>query len=188
MAAASHRHPAGDGVFAVALAALRCPAASNAFTNGNCQEIGAGGRRPDRHLWRHRLRCRHRPDAGSCRIIAQFDAGGSGNFTGSHQPVQAQNNFLTGAIAAANTVANNLNTATAANGYVSNQLTDAQTQQTSMATLYKGFISNIQDTNMAQAATQLSLNQTQLQAALQVTVHAQPVVAAELSAGATTTG
>ena len=60
----------------------------------------------------------------------------------------------------------NLNTATAANGYVANQLSDAQTQQSSMDTLYKGFISNIQDTNMAQAATQLSLNQTQLQAAL----------------------
>ena len=29
-----------------------------------------------------------------------------------------------------------------------------------MTTLYTGFISNIQDTNMAQAATQLSLNQT----------------------------
>jgi flagellin-like hook-associated protein FlgL len=38
-----------------------------------------------------------------------------------------------------------------------------------MSTLYSQFISNIQDTNMADAATQLSLNQTQLQAALQVT-------------------
>ena len=38
-----------------------------------------------------------------------------------------------------------------------------------MTTLYKGFASDIQDTNMADAATQLSLNQTQLQAALQVT-------------------
>ncbi len=38
-----------------------------------------------------------------------------------------------------------------------------------MNTLYKQFTSDIQDTNMAQAATQLSLNQTQLQAALQVT-------------------
>ena len=43
------------------------------------------------------------------------------------------------------------------------------TQQTSMSTLYKGFVSNIQDTDMATAATQLSLNQTALQAALQVT-------------------
>jgi flagellar hook-associated protein 3 FlgL len=38
-----------------------------------------------------------------------------------------------------------------------------------MATLYKGFISGIQDTNMADAATQLSLNQTAFQAALHVT-------------------
>ena len=38
-----------------------------------------------------------------------------------------------------------------------------------MNTLYKKFTSDIQDTNMANAATQLSLNQTQLQAALQVT-------------------
>jgi flagellar hook-associated protein 3 FlgL len=38
-----------------------------------------------------------------------------------------------------------------------------------MSTLYSGFVSNIQDTDMATAATQLSLNQTALQAALQVT-------------------
>ena len=38
-----------------------------------------------------------------------------------------------------------------------------------MSTLYSGFVSNIQDTNLATAATQLSLNQTALQAALQVT-------------------
>ena len=42
-------------------------------------------------------------------------------------------------------------------------------QQTSMTTLYKGFVSNIQDTNMADRDTQLTLNQTPLQAALQVT-------------------
>ncbi len=35
--------------------------------------------------------------------------------------------------------------------------------------LYAGFIDNVQNTNMADAATQLSLNQTALQAALQVT-------------------
>ena len=80
-------------------------------------------------------------------------------------------------------MATNLNAATAANGYVSNRLTDAQTQQASMNTLYKGFASDIQDTNMADAATQLSLNQTQLQAALQVTAGLQPAFAAELPAG-----
>jgi len=101
--------------------------------------------------------------------IATFDAGGTGNFNAANSLTAAQNTFLTNTIGQATTVYTNLNAATAANGYVSNRLTDAQTQQTSMNTLYKKFTSDIQDTNMAQAATQLSLNQTQLQAALQVT-------------------
>lgn len=101
--------------------------------------------------------------------IASFDAGANGNFSGSTTLSQAQNTFLTGQIATANTVANNLNTATAQNGDTYTALTGAQSQQSSLSTLYSGFISNIQDTNMASAATQLSLNQTALQAALQVT-------------------
>jgi len=101
--------------------------------------------------------------------IADFDATGGGNFNAASSLTSAQSNFLTGAITQANGVSTNLNSTTAANGYVFNRLTDAQGQQTSMTTLYKGFVSDIQDTNMAQAATQLSLNQTQLQAALQVT-------------------
>src|SRR6185312_240893 len=99
--------------------------------------------------------------------IADFDASAGNSFT--TNLTAAQNTFLTGAIAQITSVASDVNAATAANGYVSNRLDDAQGQQTSMTTLYKGFVSNIQDTNMAQAATQLSLNQTQLHAALQVT-------------------
>ena len=101
--------------------------------------------------------------------IADFDAGSSGNFSSATSLSSAQNTFLTNAIAQVTNVDTNLNAATASNGYVSNRLTDAQTQQASMDTVYGSFRSNIQDTNMAQAATQLSLNQTQLQAALQVT-------------------
>ncbi|MDB5734294.1 MAG: hypothetical protein JWP16_1905 [Alphaproteobacteria bacterium] len=101
--------------------------------------------------------------------IAAFDAGGTGNFSATANLTPAQSNYLTGAMATATTVDTDLNSAVSANGFVANRLTDAQTQQTSMNTLYKGFASNIQDTNMADAATQLSLNQTQLQAALQVT-------------------
>ena len=101
--------------------------------------------------------------------IATFDAGAGGNFNAASNLTSAQNTFLTNAIAQTTTVNIGLNAATAANGYVSNRLTDAQTQQSSMNTLYKGFVSDIQDTNMAEAATRLSLNQTQLQAALQVT-------------------
>ena len=98
--------------------------------------------------------------------IAQFDAGGSGNFAGSTTLSSAQNTYLTSQISATNNVATNLNSVTAQNGYTYNALQNAQTQQSTMSTLYSGFISNIQDTNMAQAATQLSLDQTQLQAAL----------------------
>jgi len=101
--------------------------------------------------------------------IANFDAGGTGNFSGSSSLSQAQSNFLTGEISSVNTVATNLNNVTAANGGAYNQLQSASSQQGDMSTLYSGFISNIQDTNMANAATQLQLNQTALQAALQVT-------------------
>ena len=101
------------------------------------------------------------------RNIAAFDSGA--NFAAGPTLSAAQNSFLTGMIATTGSVAVDLNAATAANGYVANRLEDAQTQQASMTTLYKSFVSNIQDTNMADAATQLSLNQTQLQAALQVT-------------------
>jgi flagellar hook-associated protein 3 FlgL len=101
--------------------------------------------------------------------LAQFDAGSSGDLDNANSLSAAQTSYLSGAIPTANSAADALNTAQAANGYVANQLSDAQTQQASMDTLYKSFISNIQDTNMADAATQLSLNQTQLQAALQVT-------------------
>lgn len=101
--------------------------------------------------------------------IAQFDQGATGNFSGSTTLSGAQNTFLTGEISNISTVADNLNNATAQNGDNYSALQNAQTQQSTMATLYSGFISNIQDTNMAQAATQLSLDQTQLQAALQVT-------------------
>jgi flagellar hook-associated protein 3 FlgL len=101
--------------------------------------------------------------------IADFDATSNGNFNSATSLTSAQSNFLTGAISQTQAVTSDLNATTAANGYVYNRLTDAQDQQSSMTTIYKGFVSDIQDTNMAQAATQLSLNQTQLQAALQVT-------------------
>ncbi len=101
--------------------------------------------------------------------LAQFDAGPTGNFSGSPSVTGQQNAYLTGAIATTAAVAKDLGTVVAQNGYVYNQLQNATTQQGDMSTLYKGFVSNMQDTNMADAATQLSLNQTALQAALQVT-------------------
>ena len=120
--------------------------------------------------------------------IADFDAGGSGNFNAATSLTAAQTTFLTGAVTQATTVSTDLNATTAANGYVSNRLTDAQTQQASMDTLYKSFVSNIQDTNMADAATQLSLNQTQLQAALQVTAGLHQLTLLNYLPASSTTG
>jgi len=101
--------------------------------------------------------------------IAQFDSGTNGNFAATANLTQAQTSFLTGAITSTTSMASDLNGVQAANGYVANRLSDATNRQGDMTTLYKNFASTIQDTNMASAATQLSLNQTQLQAALQVT-------------------
>jgi flagellar hook-associated protein 3 FlgL len=101
--------------------------------------------------------------------LAGFDAGASGNLNAASTLSAAQTSYLTGAIATTTNVNTDLNAVTASNGYVYNRLTDAQTQQGSMNTLYSGFVDNIQKTDLANAATQLSLNQTQLQASLQVT-------------------
>jgi len=120
--------------------------------------------------------------------IANFDAGSSGNFSGTTTLTDAQNTFLTGEISSTGTVANALNNATAQNGYAYTALQNASAQQTSMSTLYSGFISNIQDTNMATAATQLSLNQTALQAALQVTSTLNQLTLLNYLPAATTTG
>lgn len=120
--------------------------------------------------------------------LANFDAGPNGNFAGTQNLTQAQSTYLTNAIPTVTTVSTDLTGKVAANGYVSNRLTDAQTQQTSMNTLYQGFVSNIQDTNMAQAATQLSLNQTQLQAALQVTAGLHQLTLLNYLPVSTTTG
>jgi len=105
----------------------------------------------------------------SLKDIATFDAGGSGSFDTSANLSQAQTSFLTGQIAATGTVETGLTAVTAQNGSVFNQLQSATAQQTSADTLYASFVDKLQNTNMADAATQLSLNQTALQAALQVT-------------------
>lgn len=99
--------------------------------------------------------------------IAQFNAGASGNMTSGL--TQAQASFLTSELPTAIAANQSLNTAAAANGFTFNQLQDAVTQQQSLSTLYKGFVSDIQDVDMGKAITNLNQNQVALQAALQVT-------------------
>lgn len=106
----------------------------------------------------------------SLKDIAGFDAGPDGDFDDTTTGLtDAQNSFLSGQITTLTKVNSDLNTVTAQNGYAYDALQNAASQQSSMATLYSGFISQVQDTNMADAASQLSLNQTALQAALEVT-------------------
>jgi flagellar hook-associated protein 3 FlgL len=106
---------------------------------------------------------------GAFKDIAAFDAGPNGNFAAGGGLSQAQDTFLMGAISNASAVASAINTTAATNGYVYARLNDAANRQSDMSTLYNGFIGKLQSTDMAKAATDLSMNQTQLQAALTVT-------------------
>ncbi len=73
------------------------------------------------------------------------------------------------ALPAATTAVTKLNAATAANGDAYKNIQNAITNQTAVSNLYTGFVSDIEDVDMAQAITKLNSNQTALQAALQVT-------------------
>jgi flagellar hook-associated protein 3 FlgL len=101
--------------------------------------------------------------------IAGFDAGSSGNFAATPTLTQAQNSFLTGEIPVSVAAATSVNNAAAANGFVYNQLKDASDHQTTLSSLYKGFVSSIEDVDMPTAISQLNQNQIALQAAMQVT-------------------
>lgn len=69
----------------------------------------------------------------------------------------------------ASKAATSLNSVTALNGDVYNNLKSAITNQETMSKLYTGFVSDIEDVDMAKALTNLSTNQTALQAVLTVT-------------------
>lgn len=113
-------------------------------------------------------------DAGTALLqtlkdIADFDAGPSGNFAGSTTLSGPQNDFLTAELPTVIQAAQAINTEAADNGFVFNQLKDAVDHQQSLATLYKGFVSNLEDVDLPTAISQLNQNQVALQAALQVT-------------------
>ncbi len=101
--------------------------------------------------------------------IATFDAGPSGNFAATTTLTQAQDSFLTAELPTSISAAAGVNSAAAANGFVYNELKDASDHQQSLSTLYKGFVSNLEDVDMPTAITKLNQNQVALQAAMQVT-------------------
>lgn len=109
----------------------------------------------------------------SLQQIAQFNAGPSGNFGSGVS--QAQSDFLTTQVGNATAASQTINNIAGQNGNVYNQLSDAVSHQQSLTTLYKGFVSNLEDVDMPTAITQLNQNQTALQAALQVTAQLHQV-------------
>ena len=105
--------------------------------------------------------------------LADFNAGPNGNF--GNGLTTAQSSFLSGEIVTATTAASQVNNAAAANGNIYGQLQDASANQKTMSTLFKGFVSNIEEVDMPTAITQLNQNQVALQAALQVTAQLNQV-------------
>ena len=105
--------------------------------------------------------------------IANYNAGPNGPFGDTINTTQSD--FLTMQIQAAQTANQNLNNQAAANGFVYNHLNDVIDQQKATSTLYKGFVSNLEDVDMGTAITQLNQNQVALQAAVQVTAQLSQV-------------
>lgn len=122
----------------------------------------------------------------SLQQIAQFNAGPSGNLGKGLS--QTQSDFLSTQVTSATTAAAGINNAMAQNGDVYNQLSDAVSHQQSLNTLYTGFVSNLEDVDMPTALSQLSQNQTALQAALQVTAQLHQVSLLNYLGAPTATG
>ena len=101
------------------------------------------------------------------RQVAQFDAGVDGPFSGTTTP--AQQTLLESMIPLAIDAHHGVNAQAAANGIHHQTVQKAVEQLQASSVVYKGFVSNIEDVDMAQAIAQLNQNQVALQAAFQIT-------------------
>jgi flagellar hook-associated protein 3 FlgL len=146
------------------LAAL--PAASDAFDNGTVKRnmrIGQGQTVEIGVL---------ASDLGTqlfslFRDVAQFDAGAGGPF--GDQLNQAQSDFLTTNIKTAADAASGINVQAGANGFKYQAVQNAMEHLQASSNIYKTFVSNIEDVDMAEAVSRLNQNQVAFQAALQIT-------------------
>jgi flagellar hook-associated protein 3 FlgL len=82
---------------------------------------------------------------------------------------QSQQDYLSNEISSAQKAYASINTISAQNGDTYQQLETAADTQTTMLTLYKGFVSGVQDVDMATVSTDLTNAQTALQAVTLVT-------------------
>jgi flagellar hook-associated protein 3 FlgL len=99
--------------------------------------------------------------------VAQFDAGVNGPFDAKTTP--AQQSFLESAIPTAINVASGVDTAAASNGIRYQMVQDTLDRLQATSTVYKGFVSSLEDVDMPQALAKLSQDQTALQATFQIT-------------------
>ncbi len=97
--------------------------------------------------------------------VAQFNSGEP--FTsGATSPTQQS--FLESTISTTANVASDVNSQAATNGIRYQMVQNSMDQLQSAATVYKGFVSNIEDVDVASAMTQLNQNQIALQASFQM--------------------
>jgi len=101
------------------------------------------------------------------RDVAQFDAGAGGPF--GDQLNQAQSDFLTTNIKTAADAASGINVQAGANGFKYQAVQNAMEHLQASSNIYKTFVSNIEDVDMAEAVSRLNQNQVAFQAALQIT-------------------
>jgi flagellar hook-associated protein 3 FlgL len=99
--------------------------------------------------------------------VAQFDAGAGGPFD--TKTTAAQQSFLESTILTATDVAENVNGQSATNGIRYKMVQDTISQLQARSSVYTGFVSSMQDVDIAEALTRLNQNNTALQAAFQVT-------------------
>jgi flagellar hook-associated protein 3 FlgL len=99
--------------------------------------------------------------------VAQFDAGAGGPFNTKTTP--AQQSFLESTIQTSATVQEGVNVQSATNGIRYQMVQDTMTQLQAKSSVYKGFVSSLQDVDIADALSRLNQNNIALQAAFQVT-------------------
>ncbi len=99
--------------------------------------------------------------------VAQFDTGANGPFNA--KTSAPQQSFLEGTIQTAANAAAGVTGEAAGNGIRYKQVQDSITQLQSTSTVYKGFVSSLEDVDIAKALSMLQQNQVALQAAMQMT-------------------
>jgi flagellar hook-associated protein 3 FlgL len=144
------------------------PAVSNAFTNGTLKtQVKVG----DSHTVEVGLLASELATElfTVLRQVAQFDAGIDGPFSGNSPTTPAQQSFIESMLVPAINAQHGVNAMAAANGIHYQTVKQAMEQLEAASVVYKGFVSSIEDVDMAKALAQLNQHQVALQAAFQVT-------------------